>query len=230
MADAFYLGAYWGARPEPAQQCAARLSRCLGALATASPALATWYRKGDSADVRYPVGTGAAELTELLLSGRNRRDMDGSVLEQLGFRAGLWNGGSPAVEFTVACGASPRGRPQANNALLKFPSAEGEALALYDLAVMRRVLAAVVEAWDPDWATVTSHPLRTAQAAAPGTPIVGWLTYLSSPAPASVPPPTTVEPMSAGSLVVTGRSPLEVSADQVIALRRAADLDNRVTA
>jgi hypothetical protein len=83
-----FLGAYWGDRPESAEQCGQRLARCIAALGRAEPALGAWFRLGESRETaNIPVGLDQASLTELLAEGRTRRE--GKVVEELGFLAGF---------------------------------------------------------------------------------------------------------------------------------------------
>lgn len=87
------------------------------------------------------------------------------------------------------------------------------------------MISTIVDAWDPAWATFTSHALRSAQGAGPGKIVVGWLTYVTSPLASPLPEGITREPLGAGSLITTGETPMNVTVDQVIATRQAAGLE-----
>ena len=123
-------------------------------------------------------------LRELIGRGRNRRDVDGSVIEDLGFRLSVWNGAEEGEsDLSVKCGGSAS-RPTAwipNSCVLNLP-AEGLAFErTHRVPVLLSLVHAIVGAFEPDWAVVTSHAVREkcAKAGQPGDVVVGWLTYLS---------------------------------------------------
>jgi Immunity protein 52 len=96
--QASYIGAYWGDRRETAFECGERLSRCLLGLGAVDPLLAAWFLKGATrSTATVPIALGADDLASLFDRGRNRRDSDGEVIEELGFRVGLWNNRRPAL-------------------------------------------------------------------------------------------------------------------------------------
>lgn len=89
------------------------------------------------------------------------------------------------------------------------------------LGTARRLVEAVVGAWEPDWATLTSYGLHDAVDPGPRQPILGWITYLSAHRP--VPPHVasgSVEPREDGTLVVAADS---VDAVDASVLRRLAE-------
>ena len=219
MADAFYLGAYWGARQESLDACAARLAALAKSLAGLHEDLSTWYRKGESAETATaPVDLTGPDAATLLAGGQQRKDIGGEVMAELGFRAAVWNGRPRPVELSVTCGAYPGNRPTANVVLLKFPATD-TAPDLYDPAIAGGALRAVVDAFAPDWATFTTHALRNAQGAKPGDLTVGWLTYLTRPVPAlSV---GAAEAYKGGTILTIGASATAVPADQVSQARTA---------
>lgn len=183
MAEAFYLGAYWGPRGEPVDQCAARLSRLLVSLGEVDPRLASWFKTGGSrkAALKRPVDSSVGTLQELLMVGRPRRDDDArSVMSELGFQVGLWNGQDVEVGLSVRCG-SPAAIPgmTSNTLVMQLPPAEGDALALYRREIALAVLRSVVTAWEPSWCTWTSDSLRSAQDVQPGEVVAGWATYVA---------------------------------------------------
>jgi hypothetical protein len=93
MADRFYAGAYWGPRAESSAQCAARLEACLRSLGRSHEVLSRWYRKGTSRSAASgrPIDIDADTLESLLSGGRNRTDVGGEVIAELGFSLALWN-------------------------------------------------------------------------------------------------------------------------------------------
>lgn len=218
MADAFYLGAYWNARKESLDDCASRLATLATSLATLHEDLSAWYRKGESAEATSPVQLTGSDGVALLSGGQQRKDIGGEVMAELGFRAGVWNGHPQPVELSITCGAYPANRPTPNHVLLKFPPTD-VAPGLYEPTLVLGVLRAVVGAFEPDWATFTSHSLRKAQGAKPGELTVGWATYVARPL--SDLGVGAVQAYQAGSILTLGPSAADTTGDDVSRARAA---------
>lgn len=205
--ESFYAGAYWGPRTEPVEQCADRLGRFLSLVAEAHPALRQWYGKGTSRKAaRKPIETTHTELVHLLERGRNRRDVGGQPIDELGFSVSMWNGGTPTVALGATVGAAPQSAGILNHCLLDFPAPVDEGRELYAPEVAARVFQAIVTCWEPNWASLTSSSLRTIQHAPAGSPVIGWLTYLTADVPAagSAPAGLSVRPLGGGTLISLG--------------------------
>jgi len=201
----FYVGAYWPARRESIEACAARAMTCLEGIAGVDDLLASWCLKAPRrAAARRALGVDLDSVTAALAAGRNRRDDDGSVLDELGYSLAVWNGDDDdPVALSMRCGISGTYGPS-NAVLLNLPARSDRAAALHELASATSMLRTLVEAWEPDWATVTTNALREAQRPQPGQPVLGWLTYLSperGPVPA-LPAPSSVEPVKGGGSIV----------------------------
>lgn len=184
-----YVGAYWGSRREELEVCAARLKSCLASLAQVSPLLARWKPKGRT---RMEAVSGdevvASQLVEVLGRGVNRRDADGSVIEELGWSWSAWNGmsRSPAA-VSVLCGATTSSVGVLNSFVLRLPDPSDDgASGLYERQAAIDVVLAISEAWEPDFAVVTSNELRELLDRNAERPVVGWVNYLASTRP--VPP------------------------------------------
>lgn len=178
--ESTYVGAYWGNRPESAKEGAERLAHCRAALARVDEALASWYKKGASrTTANTPVASDSRSLAELLERGRNRTDVGREVIQELGFSFDLWNRSRPEVGLNGLVGAYPSVGRIVNTFVLSFyASAQPEAARIYTDASAKAVMKAVVEAWEPDWATWSTSRLRDAQPVEPREPVVGWYTYL----------------------------------------------------
>ncbi|WP_436500388.1 Imm52 family immunity protein [Actinokineospora sp. HUAS TT18] len=220
-AEPFHVGAYWGSRPEPVEACAERLRRLLTGLAEAHPALATWYRKGTrKSAATTPVAADPAALVELLNAGRNRADVGGGVLAELGFSFGLWHRDPVEVGLAGTVGYHAGNPHLMNSVVLDLPIPAGAGAELYDPAVAERVMAAIVSAWEPDWATWTSWPLREAQTTAPREPVAGWLTYLGPSRAAALNGRTPATPLGEGVLLSLGGPAASANPAAAVALRR----------
>jgi hypothetical protein len=163
-----FAGAYWGKRPETREHAARRLLMFLESVGDASEALATWYPKlrRKSKGGQRPILLSATELAEVLRS--NRRDLDGTAIDKLGFNVGLWNGDGVSVSATIGS----YDEFVSNSVLL---AVESGAEPLSEDA-WRRVLEAMKHAFDPERAAVASTEKLTASPVATAWE-VGWITY-----------------------------------------------------
>jgi hypothetical protein len=221
MLSRFFLGAYWPAREEAIEQCADRLLSFFSKLATSDSALAIWYELGRSRkqalERRANVGD-RTYLLKLLDRGRNRRNVDRKVNEELGFRIGLWNGRDEGNDASlgITCGLywgdGTLGAGICNCVTLDLPEDLGE---LKQAGRMSGVLAAVVQAWEPDWAGVMSREAMNARAFDAKIPFVDWMVYVPRRID-NVPPPSSVVQLENGSLIVVQPDPPAVNsaADQ----------------
>lgn len=212
MSD-LYIGAYWGPRQEPAEQCAERLATCLKELATASDAFVSWYEKGKSRRdaLRSPVQP--KDLLKLVKSGCSKRNSDKSVIEDLGFQVGIWNGASEdrSISLSVICGSFSQNANLRNSVVLDFPEAPGD-LGRKDVAL--QALVAVVRAWEPDWAGIVSRASSSTSPFKPGSPFVDWMIYLNylDIASSQLPPSASVVKVSDhGSIIITQDVPVDAN-------------------
>lgn len=220
--ESSYIGAYWGSRREAAQQCGERLARCIAALAGVDPVLGSWFRRGArKAAARTPVDVDAMALGELLEHGRNRRDFGGEILEELGFTVGLWNRARPAVGLSATVGTYSTSPGILNSFVLELPPLADGSSCLYQPKAAGVIFEAIVQAWNPEWATWTTHGWREAQAAAPREPVVGWLTYLHGSALQHT-PHAALRPVDGGVLIQA--TPEFNDADEVAILAVREDL------
>ncbi len=185
MSDQLFLGAYWPARRETIEQCADRLGSFVAELAVCDSRLESWCEKGRSrkqalksrADVQN-----RSYLVSLLDRGRCRRDVGRAVIEDLGFRVGLWNAGNGGdiASLNVTCGlfwSSPDPNSSVSNCVaLDLPEHLGE---LRNAQHMARALGAVARAWDPDWAGVMSKDRMATRGFDASIPFVDWMLYVS---------------------------------------------------
>jgi hypothetical protein len=225
MTETTYIRAYCGPRPEPVDACAGRLAKFMESLSEIDPLLASWFETGyslKSARARK-VEPRPRVLRELLLAGQARRDDPArSVMSDLGFRIGLWNGNDTQVGLSTICGAAPSVPGILNAVVVDLPEAEGPALSLYQPRTGLAILKAIIAAWEPSWATWTSDRLRNAQQPKPGQVVVGWATYLASRPPvrgSNLPPEAVVEPFGAGVLITIGDDPASAPESSILAVR-----------
>lgn len=181
--------------------------------------LATWYEKGRSRKeaLAKPAKTqDLSYLRSLLEQGRNRRDTDRTVIAELGFGVGIWNGGeeSKQVSLRVKCGlywvSSNANASLSNSVVLELPNDLGE---LKQAGCMSGVLAAVARAWEPDWAGVISYDAMNARAFNANVPFVDWMVFIPRRIE-RVSSPSSATRLDSGSLIVVQPDPPAVN-DQV---------------
>ncbi|WP_203668764.1 hypothetical protein [Cellulomonas pakistanensis] len=199
MADRWTIDARWGARDEPSTALADRVARFLRAIERLHPSFTAWYVAGPG--VRAPLGP---EGLHALL----RQDGDTTNLV-------LTTATRPAAQLLCALGTTAGATSRVR---LTVPPPVAGAMGP---AGVNATVRAAVESWDPSWASCYSAELGLAQLPAPGSVVVGRLTYLSAdPAAVGAIDGVRVEALGAGSLVVADRVDQPVR-DQVRAIRRA---------
>ncbi|GEN10255.1 Immunity protein 52 [Myxococcus fulvus] len=230
--EAFFCGAYWGARQETAEACATRLEAFFRLLAGVDLSFAQWFRQGKSRAeaLKHPIDSTGAELAKLLRKGRDR------VVEELGFRFSAWNGASDdndgsALKLTCG-GSSPR---VINVCLLDLPVRGPNSERVLAASTLRGLVKSMAVAWEPDFVVVMSSAhLQMLRDNDPSEIWPGWVLYLSRQR-GTVPPlpaPVHVEPVAdKGTLIVltperfTASNPEHVAlAEQVRALLDQAGL------
>jgi hypothetical protein len=221
--DDLYVGAYWGARQETSRACAEKLAGFLKRLSTCDAVFAKWFRRGMSRSKAMEGQidiSDAATLLPVVEKGRNRKDVGGAVMEELGFHIGMWNGGKPekSVGLDVICGSYTTVSGLGNSVVIELPEELGD---LRQPERMADLLLAVARSWEPDWGGVISRRSRNTRDLAPGMPLVDWMLYLSkklAPNPI-VPEPSSVRAVDPiGSLIVVQQEPVE--AENPFHLRR----------
>ena len=228
MTDWYYVGAYWPTRPETARACAHRAERFFHLLASCDSAFSRWFEKGWTLEeaLEQQVSTSEADLLNTFLQeGAEEGRFPGQ-----GFSLGLWNGQTDdaACDIHLYCGDNTR---LANYCLLNLTREGVPPERVLQVPMLTRPLRAMVLAWEPDWAVVTSHEHRQQVSDSETGTFLGWLTYFShrrGPVP-PLPPPVRVEPLEdQGSLVLL--TPERLSASHPSHLQLARDTASLLSA
>ena len=197
--------AYWPARMETAADCGIRLAKCLTALGAAGPKFSAWYRlgRGSTATELKPVVVDAGHLAEILQRGRNRRDTDRGVIEQLGFQCAFLNSHrmAGAVSLHATCGIYSENQ-RLWNAVVVSPLDPGS----LGCGVAVELVRAAVAAWQPQWAAVCTRSALRARAAG-HMPVVDWVVYVRLAAVPTLPPPARSAFVDGGPCVVVRETP-----------------------
>jgi hypothetical protein len=220
MPEAFYLGAYWGPRIESLDECADRLTAYLARIGRLHHAYTSWFQRGQSmAEAsRNRVSVNREAIVRALESGATRSQFTGKIVEDLGYRVGLWNNeDSTPVGFSALCGSDPRTVHVKNCVVLNLPEPESAGAELYSPDLVQDVFRATVECWDPEWATFSSSSMRSLQEQGPTRPVAGWMTYLSGNKVENSSKQRSVECTSFlnGTIVTAGVDPLQMSEVQL---------------
>lgn len=203
MTQSFLLGAYWSARNETLEQCTERLGRLLHDLAEVDESLATWYQRGRSRKDALAQELSFCERTQIIAileKGRNRRDIGNEVIEDLGFRIGLWNGAIDqdlSSSLGVHCGAY--GPHVGNSVTLSLPAA---IVCRLGAEKIEYLLSLTCEIWQPEWAGVMSKQAMQARNFSGRRPFVDWMVYVPRTIHV-VPPFATVMPVQGLGSIVT---------------------------
>ncbi len=143
------VAVYWKARNDSLEDCANMLREHFAALAETSEALERWHEtawRRPRHPKEVPVGT-LESLAALFANGVHRRDDDKSVIVDLGWSMGLWNGDRDGLSASTSVHCGCTAHSVGNNALLYVSSDEGEALSK-EAAV--QLLKRLIWIWRPD--------------------------------------------------------------------------------
>ncbi|AKJ00066.1 immunity protein 52 of polymorphic toxin system [Archangium gephyra] len=217
MRETYYAGSYWGNRKDSAEECARRTETFFHLLSQCDPIYTRWFEQADSRKKALQLQFEPTADTFLRFFKRRtyQEGRDGFILW-------VWTGHEDGHGglATMRCGSAAEFA--SNNCLLYLPSEEPERERVLQADVLAGVLRAMVLAWEPDWAVVTSDDLRTSfsQTSRAGT-FVGWWTYFSRDR-GELPPlpePVRVQPVEdRGTLVLLTPERLTASNPEHLAL------------
>jgi hypothetical protein len=222
------IGAYWGSRQETAEECADRLSFFFSELKSCDPSLAVWHERGHSRKEALAKQVEIDErknLIRLLEKGRNRRDVGGAIIEELGFRVGLWSQFSEKDEIglSITCGLYWQSPNQSvgisNHVILELPQDLGR---FEQPKYTSCVLAAVATAWKPAWAGVMSRRAMNSRGFDAKSPFVDWMLYVPRSLDGVQPPSSIIEIPGGGSIVLV--QPMPPSGEDPDEVQRASQI------
>lgn len=177
-----FIRAYWKSRQETVSSCAARLSTLLGEAQKIHPYIDNWHAKGRSKQEALDNAIGFASkevLTDLLLMGANRRELDHSVIDELGWSLSLWNGcdGRDSVSLDLRCGCY--GDVVPNICTVAFNREIGQVFTIERAVAL---IHTMVRALDPESIVITSDELLDAlecEGVSFGRHLPGWVMYFA---------------------------------------------------
>jgi len=222
----FMLAAYWDSRPDGLEKCTGDAKQFFARLAEADPLLAHWYERGRSRKdaLKRKVDTSDTQpLRDRLLKGRNRRDLDHSVIEELGFSLSFWNGAREEEEWaSIRIGCGRYGERVSNHVLLDLPDKSQD---LKWIENASKLLGQVAEIWRPQWAGIMSKKAIRERDFDLDNPLVDWMVYVPRAVPA-MPLPSRVEQLKGlGSIIIVQPDPpVGDDAEELSRIRRAERL------
>ncbi len=200
--ERFQAGAHWTGRKESAEDCARRAALLFALLAESDPAYGRWFEYAYS------------RKNALTLPFEPTRDTFLRFFERKKYRLGrdafyfdAWTGEEHTgrggqLHFT--CGS---GVPfYANGCLLHLPGAGPTAERVLTVPVLKRVVHALVRAWEPERCVVVSAAdPASKRLAEPGGDCIGWFTDVSRARGRvpSLPRPVRVEPVGELGTLIT---------------------------
>jgi len=179
MDDVFYLGAYWGSRPENLYQISNKIYQTLMSLRQLDIQFGNWYERGMTKKqaLEKKISLTPEYIETLCLKGIKRSELNDKGFVELGFLVGLWSGHaddyeSSSISFNV--GGKFDTDSLSNCCVIDFP-ARGEARErLLQLEKVKETILMLVGEWNPDYAILSSRELRDKLNV--GNEI-GWVTY-----------------------------------------------------
>lgn len=203
MIERYYIGAYWGIRKESSEVCAQRLVNLLECLAHCDPCFTRWFKKGQSRKdaLQHEVEIDERYIQALLLDGKNLTDFGNEIIENLGFRIGLWTGGNDeetaSLHMTCGCYSST---VAINSCVINLPYGGQAAERLLHKDIMMDIMNCIVTALEPEWGIVNSNAYVSSSSGQPANvPRIGWIVYLSSPCDNIPQMPASVQILSQGA-------------------------------
>jgi hypothetical protein len=217
MNETYYAAAYWGCRPESAQECARRAETFFRLLSDAHPDYTRWFEQANSTKraLQLQFEPSYDTFVRFFSKKKYQAGMDG-------FSFSAWTGHLENQGGMVLLGCGAYAETATNITILHLPSEPPGRDRLVTLPVLTGVMRALALAWEPDWAVATSDDLRgcLSRKGSAGT-FVGWLTYYSrqwGEVPA-LPEPVRTEPVEdKGTLVILTPERLTATHPEHVAL------------
>jgi hypothetical protein len=199
LAEKVMFQVVWGARQETADQIAHRWWRLNRRLGMVDPLLSRWVIVEEEDEGYLEVDLDRQILLQQVVTEGANEDKP-----ELGFGFGAWNGksGELEVSFRAQAGQSQSASGLVNSARLEVrPQSEDQVHRW--TAAAQWVLTSLVQAFDPDFGMVWTHPVRQAQQVAPAHPFAGFITYLPEVRASSVPAELRPEVQEQGGVLLS---------------------------
>lgn len=148
-------------------------------------------------------------IRNLLNKGRNRKDIGGEIINELGYSLRIWNGGDGVgneSNLSITCGGYSNFNK--NKILLEF---EADLYADKGNEEGLMLLRALAESWEPEWAGLMSRSaMQAREFGASRFPFVDWMVYVPSVLPLPPQPSRLIQVEGLGSIIVVQPDPPQV--------------------
>ncbi|WNG41630.1 hypothetical protein F0U61_54080 [Archangium violaceum] len=221
MSESYLAGAYWGSRPEPAEECARRAATFFRLLSECHPSYARWYEQASSPKKALQLQFEPTQDVFEQFFSKKKYQSDGD-----GFHFSAWTGHERQDQggmLMFHCGSDAE--VAANSLRIYFPNEALGSERMLTAPVIAGVMRAMAVAWEPDWAIATADGLweQLSNRGRLGT-FVGWMTYFSRQRGAvpALPEPVRVEPVDdKGTLIILTPERLTPSNPEHVALAQS---------
>jgi hypothetical protein len=202
MSESYGIKAYWGGRPESAEECARRAETFFRLLAECHPSYARWYEQNNSTRKALQLGFEPTHESFLRFFGK-KKYQSGSD----GFSFAAWTGHVKQDQggmVMLRCGSKAEVAP--NFLWLFLPKEALGQERMLSAPVVAGVMRAMAVAWEPEWAVATADGLW--EQLSGGSRLgcfLGWMTYFArerGEVPV-LPAPVRVEPVEDKGTLVT---------------------------
>lgn len=202
MSERYGIKAYWGHRPESADECARRAEMFFRLLGECHPDFSRWYEQSNSARRALQLGFEPTRETFQRFFGRKKYQSGND-----GFDYSAWTGHESQEQggtVTIRCGSKAEFSP--NFSWLFLPKETLGQERMLREPVVEGLMRAFAMAWEPQWAVATADGLwKELSGGSRLGCFLGWVTYFSrerGEVPV-LPAPARVEPVGdKGSLVI----------------------------
>jgi hypothetical protein len=181
MIDSFYVGAYWSSRKETLEEVAGKTTRTLKKLGELDSQFSTWYQLGLSRRkaLEEKISLDSENIKTLYQKNSKQGEIDNLGYTSHFFSTGFWTGHkdeeASSISFNV--GGEFKTDKLSNSCVIKIPYEGDSRERLLKFETAQSLIDIFVDAWQPDYAVLTSHELNNR------LNIVnefGWITYRRS--------------------------------------------------
>jgi hypothetical protein len=179
-------------------------------IAEIEPSLSNWFlvAKSRQQALKSRIDTDPETLTKLFIESVQRRDDNGAVIDELGFRLTVWNGLDypDATNVSITCGV--RSPWVKNVCLLTLPSSREILKRILQPDTALRLSQTVAASWKPQWLTLSSSRLEELLSTIDYDIRPGWLIYLADRSPdelRGIDESVTIHPASGGVFLLAAK-------------------------
>ena len=159
MMNSYFIGAYWAARPEPLQGAKHKIIETLNILAELDDQFFQWYEKGSSRKeaIGKKVVLDNDIVERLCLKKVKRNELDEGGFSKMGFYFSLWSGHRKDETSSISFNVGTQSKWLTNSCVISIPLIGPARERLLLTKNAKKIIEALVEIWNPDYAYLTSH-------------------------------------------------------------------------